>query len=441
MKKDYINSLKNKKCLVIGRGKTGISVVKLLNQHSINYRIYDEGMKDHELTNKALISKKDIELEIGSFELLVTSPGMQVDAPILQLAMKHHIPIVTDLDIFYSIYIGHITSVTGSNGKSTTLKLIQFLDLKKGIKTLLGGNYGIPALELPYDFSGGAVIEISSFQAEFLSTFNAEISVLLNIYDNHLDRHKTKQEYIDLKRKIFLRSKRGIYFYDDRTVRDIGSEHPNAVAFSISENIENGYFIKNQNEQISIFYNKNLVQLIDRNSKIKDHDLVNLLAAFIVSHEKNQLLLPKNCLQDWHPLNYRYQEIFTSSKLTVINDSKSTNLEATIAALNATSGPIVLMIGGKSKGQDFNSLIPLREKEIIKIIAFGSTSEEIKQKLGKYFEIHVANTLNNAVENAVINLEAHYTILFSPGCPSQDMFKDFEERGENFKDLILEKVA
>ncbi len=118
MKKDYINSLKNKKCLVIGRGKTGISVVKLFNQHSINYRIYDEGMKDHELTNKALISKKDIELEIGSFELLITSPGMQVDAPILQLAMKHHIPIVTDLDIFYSIYIGHITSVTGSNGKA-----------------------------------------------------------------------------------------------------------------------------------------------------------------------------------------------------------------------------------------------------------------------------------------------------------------------------------
>jgi len=283
MKKDYINSLKNKNCLVIGRGKTGISVVKLFDQHSINYRIYDEGMKDHELINKALISKKDIELEVGTFELLITSPGMQVDAPILQLAMKHHIPIVTDLDIFYSIYNGHITSVTGSNGKSTTLKLIQFLDLKKGIKTLLGGNYGIPALELPYDFSGSAVIEISSFQAEFLTIFNAEISVLLNIYDNHLDRHKNKQEYIDLKRKIFLRSKRGIYCYDDRTVRDIGSEHPNAVAFSTSENIEDGYFIKSQNEQISIFYNKNLVQLIDGNSKIKDHDLVNLLAAFIVS--------------------------------------------------------------------------------------------------------------------------------------------------------------
>ncbi len=441
MKKDYINLLKNKKCLVIGRGKTGKSVAKFFDQHSIKYRIYDEAMKDHDLINNTLISKKDFELEIASFELLITSPGMQVDAPILRLAIKHHIPILTDLDIFYSIYSGHITSVTGSNGKSTTLKFIQFLDSKKGINTLLGGNYGIPALELPHDYTGDAIIEISSFQAEFLSAFNAEISVLLNIYDNHLDRHKNKQEYINLKRKIFLRSKRGVYLYDDRTVRDIGSEHPDAVAFSTSVDIENGYYISSQNEQISIFYNQNLVQLIDSNSKIKDHDLVNLLAAFVVSHEKKQLLLPKNCLQDWHPLNYRYQEIYTNSKLTVINDSKSTNLEATIAALNATSGPIVLMIGGKSKGQDFNSLIPLRVKEIIKIIAFGSTSQEIKQKLGNYFEVHVANTLSDAIENAFINMKSHYTILFSPGCPSQDMFKDFEERGENFKDLILEKVA
>lgn len=407
--------------LIYGKGKTGSSVYKFCERHNINAKLVDDKDFNSDILNKV----KEI----------IVSPGIPFYHNIFKLAKKNKIPIISDIEFGYRFYKGKIIAITGTDGKTTTSSLIYKIlkDAKKDV--YIGGNYGIPFLEIVEKNNNNsiAVLELSSFQLYSIKNFKADISLILNIDTDHLDWHKKRKHYILSKLKIIKNQTKDDLLIINSKIKNLikGKTCPKTLTVDINKYI-NENLLKIENIEIDI-----------NNLKLKGkHNLENI--AFAVLTTLNLGINPekiKKSVEDFKPIPHRLEFIKNINGIEIYNDAKSTTVHATEKAIQSFNKKIILIIGGINKGSDFSILNKYKNK-IKAFILIGRDKHQIKEQLtsDKSFiyntNIFLENTLEDAVKKAFEIAKENEIVLFSPACASFDMFKNYIDRGEKFKEIV-----
>ncbi|WP_017753630.1 UDP-N-acetylmuramoyl-L-alanine--D-glutamate ligase [Calidifontibacillus oryziterrae] len=433
-----------KKILVLGLAKSGYAAAKILHDLGANvtvndYQSLDESEEASELVRNGIVvigGGHPDNLMDNHFDLIVKNPGIPYSNIVLKKATEEGIPIITEVEIAYTISEADIIGITGSNGKTTTTTLIYEI-LKAGHKNpKLSGNIGLVACEVAAKTKEDEllVMELSSFQLMGIRQFKPKVSVLLNLFNAHLDYHGTKEEYGKAKANIFKNQTDtdfAVVNYDDTDVVELAKHtRANVVYFSVSKNIKKGVYIV----EGKIFYNDEAI--IDLTDILLPglHNLENILAAIaatkILGTSNNAI---KEVLQTFTGVKHRLQYVETINGRKFYNDSKATNILATQKAISAFSEPMILLAGGLDRGNSFDELIPALKK-VKAVITFGQTAEKISnaaKQAGINTIKHVDN-VEKAVPLAYDLADEGDVILLSPACASWDQFKTFEERGDMF---------
>ena len=473
---DIFDPVKNKNLLVIGLGKTGISVIKKLlgpcssitgidSNPELNLEDAFNGFQYAEHDNLKILLGKNISGEKEIFkktDLVIISPGVAGDFPIIKLATEHGIPIWSELELAWRLLSNEAQNktiaVTGTNGKTTVVNLIGKILDDSGNNCIVCGNVGLPLIDTidpgnsdsDYQKNLIRVIEVSSFQLERVYDFKPHISVILNITSDHIDRHETLENYIDLKLKLILKQNENdwsIINTDDRNINEKikiilknRSRLPEIVKFGLESK-----------EKIDLFYENNHIYYrigkssgdIDiKNTLLKGkHNISNIMAsiaaAVLMGAGKKSI---EGTIDSFKPLDHRLEYLGYIKGLRCFNDSKSTNPDATIVAINDFGKEITLIMGGKDKDMDFSELIPVLNKKVKNLILIGETSSSIYKEVMKSscdYNVYKCGTLEEAVRKGFEVAVPGEVLMLSPACASMDMFKDYKERGNRFKNLVF----
>lgn len=433
------------KVLVLGLARSGMAVANLLLTSGIEVTVNDRNEdKTEQIEN---LIRNGAEVILGShpasildgIQLIIKSPGIPYDHQLIKLALNMDLPIITDIELIQYVFSGPIIGITGSNGKTTTTRLVEEMFKADDIKCTVAGNIGIPVSEVAPTIPENRklVLELSSFQLLGIETFKPHISVLLNIYDAHLDYHKTRENYEQAKFNIFKNQNNSdylVYNLDDDTVREAVKQAESIlVPFSQIECLEEGVWVKNR----KIYFMKEEIIHQDKIVLAGDHHLENILAAIAVAkiNGVSKEAIEKT-LTSFRGVKHRLQFVDEIKKRRFYNDSKATNMLATIKALQAFDSPIILLAGGLDRGDDFKSLIPFLTN-VKSMIVFGENAEKLI-KIAKKCSLSVQR-VRDVEEAAIVAYEKSVegdTILLSPASASWDQYRSFEERGDMFINTV-----
>ncbi|WP_457641779.1 UDP-N-acetylmuramoyl-L-alanine--D-glutamate ligase [Persephonella sp.] len=414
--------------LIYGKGKSGNAVARLLEKKNIDYKITDD--KDFKPSDLKNINE------------IVVSPGIPFFHPVFKLAREKRIPIIGEVELAYKFFKGKVIAITGTDGKSTTAKLIHHLIGNE--KAQIGGNYGTPFSELILKSSRKTtVLELSSFQIYSLKNFKPEIAVFLNFSTDHLDWHRKLCHYKLSKYKLFRNQTEKditILNYDDTVVKNC-TTRGRKYYFSLKKlprNVYGAYFEKNK----IILKIKNQKMEIDSSViPLKGlHNIQNAMAAVLTAYFYGiKFEIIKERLKTFEPLPHRMEYIETINGIQFYNDAKATTVQAVKKALQSFNGKkIVLITGGINKGGDFSVLKDELKKNVKKVFIIGKDKEQIFSMIKDYTSCEKVDTLESAVNHAYLTAEKGDVILLSPGCASFDMFKNYKDRGDRFKNLVKE---
>lgn len=439
---------KEKKILVLGLAKSGFAAAKILKNMGATVTVNDQKPVDDSPEVKELLAL-GIEFIGGGhppdlierpFNLIVKNPGIPYRNPVLQKAQENNIPIITEVEIAYLISEADIIGITGSNGKTTTTTLIHEILKEDHKHPLIAGNIGTVACEVAAKAAKEEVIvmELSSFQLMGTEKFRPKISVLLNIFNAHLDYHGTKEEYGKAKANILKNQTANDFAVinaDDPLVMELAkSTQATLVPFSVRQTIENGAYIKED----QIFFKNEAIMAIADIVLPGQHNLENILAtvaAVKLYGASNEAI--KHVLQTFTGVEHRLQYVETINGRKFYNDSKATNILATQKAISAFTDPTILLAGGLDRGNSFDELIPSLRR-VKGVITFGQTAEKIIEA-AKEAGINLIKRVDNvekAVQEAYDISEEGDVILLSPACASWDQFKTFEQRGDMFVESV-----
>ncbi len=389
---------------------------------------------------------------ILSSQLIVISPGVRSDLPILEDARRRKIPVISEIELAYQFCPCKIVAVTGTNGKTTTVKLIAHL-LKEKFKVYECGNLDIP-VEIPFSSIAEklnpediVVLEVSSFQLQNTISFRPNISLILNITPDHLNMHKDMADYVNAKTKIFSNQRDEdftILNYSDPYLLEMKDKiHSHIYYFSLNKPILKGTYI---NSGDIVFSENGKAETICRKDVfplLGDHNLENCLAGVVVARllglNKSQI---EKGLKSFENVEHRLEKVGEIRGVEFINDSKSTNVDCVEKALLTLQSPLLLILGGRDKGNDYSQVEELIREKVRFIFAIGESKEKIKRNLEGTVPIFTHERLEEAVEFALKNAEPGDKILLSPACASFDMFTDYKERGKIFKEIFnrLKKI-
>ncbi len=436
--------IKNKKFLILGMGKTGISTLDFLVKEGAEIRVSDSGTDISNKNEMESYIKKGVLFEFGKHSLqnfdwadtVVLSPGVPFNIEYVQSAINKGVNVISEIELAFNFIRKPIIGVTGSNGKTTTTTLINKILEESGYKVFMGGNIGTPLIDIAnnnniYDF---ILLELSSFQLQGIKSFKPYISVCLNIYPNHLDHHRDFEEYVDSKLNIFKNQTANdwaILNSDSSVLIDkFNNSNPRTLTFGSSDKAdayEQSYIITYANE----IYDLRDIKLLGK------HNLENAMAAILVCRILDcdkSIIQP--VISKFNSLPHRIEYIRKYNNAQIFNDSKSTTPHATLMALRSFDSPVILIAGGKDKGLDFTVIKDQIKKKVKHLILVGESSNKIKSIYDKYVPVTVETSLDHAVGRAISYVEDAETILFSPGCSSFDMFVSYEERGRRFKEIV-----
>ena len=382
--------------------------------------------------------------QIYAADLWIISPGIAQDSELVQKAQSNGIPIVSEIEFASWFTEAPILAITGSNGKTTTAHLLAEMIQTDDLHGVLAGNVGIPFtamvledLENP-DPKRVWVLEISSFQMEFIEHFKPYIAIFLNITPDHLNRYPSMKEYIAAKMNMWSRQTAEdfiVYNADDTIlVEEIAESISRKIAFGLRHHPE-AIFQPNRTK----IYTKEHATLIEMDQLALPgrHNLANVLAAATAAHlmgVPNKTI--KATMSQFSGVPHRLEPVAEINGVTYINDSKATNLDAVQVALESFSQPIILLLGGLDKGGDFRSLLPHTHNNLKEVIAFGQAKELILTKLRDAVRSTSVMDLKEALNLAQNCSQPGDVVLLSPGCASFDQFKNFEERGDHFRSLV-----
>lgn len=443
----------NSKYLIIGAGRSGICSAKMLLDLNKEIIIFD-GNK--ELDTEAVCKKignQDIEFILGeitdgdfeNISVCVVSPGVALDNPVLLKAKEKNIPLWSEIELAYLYDKGQIIAITGTNGKTTTTSLVYEIVKSYNKDTLLVGNIEIPytGLALSSRSGGATVAEISSFQLETMVTFKPKVSAILNITPDHLDRHKTMENYIDLKKSITKNQGKDdfcVLNYDDEILREFGKEVGCKVLyFSAEKELADGLYYKDgtvykaENGTATPYITQKDTNLVGK------HNFENIMAAVLMT---SAFGIPdstiKEAIKRFKAVEHRIEFVTEKNGVKYYNDSKGTNTDAAIKAIDAMPSKTVLIAGGYDKKSDYTEWVSRFPKKVRKLILMGQTKENIAaacEKIG--FKDYVfAESIEQAVSIAKKEAKPGDCCLLSPACASWGMFKNYQQRGDMFKDFV-----
>lgn len=445
--------LKDKNVLVLGLGISGVSTVKALDKLGANMVISDtksqEELKDYideikDIDVKYVLGTNKVLLE--DIDLIVKSPGVPLDLQIIKEAKTKDIEVITDLELAYRINPNrNIIAITGTNGKTTTATLTGEYFKKAGYNTYVMGNIGVGVLWNMINSRDDDifVIEASSFQLENTYEFKPKISLILNITPDHLNWHKTFKNYVNAKKKIFKNQGKDEYTvlnYDDPLLRDMKDEiKSNLIWFSVDKELSKGIYIE---DGYIVIDDGNEIKKVVKTEEIKilgKHNLENALASVAVGWIMGlDIDIIRDVLKTFPGVEHRIEYVDTIDGVKFYNDSKGTNSDASIKAIEAVSSPIILIAGGMDKGTEFDDFILSFNGKVKALVLLGETKEKIKETADKYgFEkVYLVKDMEEAVRKSFQLANRGDNILLSPACASWDMYHSFEARGEHFKGIV-----
>ncbi len=435
--------------LVVGISKSGVAATNFLLSRGVKCYIVDEITSDGVLASINMLEQKGavtvsadhIEEIIQEVDIVVISPGVPIDNKIPVCAKKYGKRIIGELELGYIFSNCPIIAVTGTNGKTTTCSLIADILTRAKIKNYLVGNIGIPYTSKINDmgYNTVAVTEVSSFQLESMSSFTPHVAVVTNISEDHLSRHYNMQNYIYLKSKILYNLRESEYAvlnYDDYVTRNFAEKTKGKIIyFSTKEKID-GVYIED-----GIIYYKGLPVMEKNLINIKgEHNLYNILAAVAVC---KAIKIPDSDIAEgiieFKGIKHRIEFIKNVNGIDFYNDSKATNVDSTLKALNSMEKNTVLILGGKDKGQSYDELFSeCKKRNVVKTVLYGETRYKMikSAERAEYKNFCVATNLFSAVKLAYNEAKEGECVLLSPACSSFDEFSGFEERGEKFCQIV-----
>lgn len=447
-------NLREKRVLIIGAARSGIATAEFLQANGAKVILNDLKTIDQIYDTVNHLNKLGVELYLGEpfdissqeIDFLVVSPGVPTTNNIITKALSLNIPVISEIELASKFCHAPIVSITGTNGKTTTTALTGqiFLDARK--HTLIGGNIGSPFIGQVNNITKESVVvlELSSFQLETCQSFRPKVAAILNITPDHLDRHLTMENYVSAKSNIFVNQQSEDYLilnYDDSIVAELANEAKSHVLFfSRKHSLESGIYVSYDRLVIKwlgkIYDICSTNEIYIKGSHNLENAMVAALAAFVLGISPESI---RETLRTFPGVSHRLEFVAKIDGITYINDSKGTNPDASIKALEAYNKPLILIAGGKSKGSDFTLFAEKIKEAVKKVVLIGEAAGEIKTALDKvgYFSYIEAKSMANAITISTNEAETGEIILLSPACASFDMFKNFEERGEVFKDLVL----
>lgn len=449
-------NLKDKNILIFGLSITGIAAVKALYNEGVKLTVLDSRKEDDENIKNALKKLTEFknvnyvfganELDLNGFDLILKSPGIKPDIPILNNARDRGIEILSDIELAYRLNkTKHIIAITGSNGKTTTSTLVYEILKNSGKKSHLVGNVGVGILEEIVNATNEDyfIIECSSFQLENTMEFSPEVSLITNITPDHLDWHGNFQNYANAKYKILKNQKQ-----NDITVLNVDDsylmEHipaTNSKLIKVSKNKLNSDGAYISNEKIFINDNSKEIEIMNL-SDIKllgIHNLENILCAVAISYFIGiDIESIRNTISKFMGVEHRIEFVRELNGVKFYNDSKGTNPDSTIKAIEAVDSPIILIAGGYDKGTSFDELAELLYKKVYLLILMGTTKEKIRNSAVRagFTNIEYVENMNEAVNLAFDSSVKGNNILLSPACASWGMYNNYEERGRDFKNIV-----
>jgi len=447
--------LRHQKVLVIGMARSGISVAKILDRLGA-YVIMNDLKEEKKLTDlindvKPYVKEFILGNHVTNFDaidLIVLSPGVPLDIEPLNLARQQGIRIVGELELAYNLLAGEFIAITGTNGKTTTTALVGDIFDNAGLHNHVVGNIGLPVISKMFDSYEETylITEVSSFQLETIENFKPKISAILNITPDHLNRHKTMHAYIDIKKKIFMNQKNHDYLvlnYDQAITKKIGEEalEVNIVYFSLKNILSEGIFVKDEEIIIKDGDLELSVCKTDDIFILGDHNIENALAATAIAYYAGiNIEVIANTLRSFKGVEHRIEFVRTVNDVKFYNDSKGTNPEATIKAIQAMVGDTILIAGGMDKGSDFTPLIKTFDDKVRALVLFGETKNILKDAALKNSscDVYTVDNLKDAINKSMEVSKPKDSILLSPACASWDMYESYEHRGLEFKSIVLE---
>src|SRR5215831_4553748 len=452
---DFLMELNGKRTLVVGLGKSGVASALFMKAHGARVTVSDTKSGDELRNEIPVLLDHGITVETGGHgertfrgqDLIVVSPGVPVDAPPLVQARSLGGSVIGEIELAAQFLPGPIVAITGSNGKTTTTTLTGEIMTAAGLSALVGGNIGTPAISLAERATPDTVIvlEISSFQLETIQTFRPKIAVILNVTPDHLDRHRTFEIYVDAKARIFENQQAtdfAVLNADDPTCVAMAKRTKAQVFwFSRQKEVERGAWVRDGN---ILFLDGRGQREILQVSEIPlkgAHNLENVLAAVCAGALMG--CVPEKIRQavhDFKAVEHRLEFVVTIGGVDYYNDSKATNVDATIKALESFPANIHLILGGKDKGSDYTVLNDLIRQRVKRIYTIGAAAAKIESQV-KGAEVVHAETLENAIRKAHAVAKSGDVVLLAPACASFDQFKSYEHRGKMFKEIVRGLVS
>ncbi len=443
-----------KNYLIVGAGRSGIAAGKMLSQLGETFTIYDSKCDlDTKNISAQISDATDIPFLLGDvsadqlsgFDICVVSPGVPLDTPIMKTVADCNIPVYSEIELAYLYDKGSIIAITGTNGKTTTTSLVYEIMRDYDKDTLLVGNIEIPytGLALTSKEGGATVAEISSFQLETMITFKPKVSAILNITPDHLDRHKTMENYADIKKSIAKNQGADdfcILNYEDPYLKDFGAELGcKAVYFSAYRELTDGWYYKDgtiyetENGNATAFIN------VDESNLVGLHNYENIMAAAAMTKSYG---VPdetiKNVIRKFRAVEHRIEFVATKNGVKYYNDSKGTNTDAAIKAIDAMPSTTVLIGGGYDKDADFSEWVSHFSGKVRKLVLIGQTAEKIAKSCDDigFTDYCFAESLEEAVKLCADSAKEGDCCLLSPACASWGMFKCYQQRGDMFKEYV-----
>jgi UDP-N-acetylmuramoylalanine--D-glutamate ligase len=443
--------LLNKRALVVGLGRSGIASALFLRAQGAHVTVSDAKPQQELGEEIPKLLDQGIAVETGGHgertfrgqDLIVVSPGVPLDSPALLRARAMGELVMGEIELAAHFLPRQLIAITGSNGKTTTTTLTGDIVAAGGIRTLVGGNIGIPAISLAEKASKDAIIilEVSSFQLETIQTFRPKIAVVLNITPDHLDRHRTFNAYLNAKARIFENQNAedfAVLNADDPVCAGLQSRTRAQVFwFSRKKHLEQGACARGGHLVFrSSAGERDLIPISEIPLK-GAHNLENVLAATcaatLIGCEPQQI---RQAVRDFRAVEHRLEYVATVAGVEYYNDSKATNVDATIKALESFPANIHLILGGKDKASDYTLLNELLRSRVKCVYTIGSAAPKIELQIKDAAEIVRAVTLENAVQQASEAAKPGDVVLLAPACASFDQFCNYEHRGKVFKETV-----
>jgi UDP-N-acetylmuramoylalanine--D-glutamate ligase len=429
-----------KHSLIVGLGATGAAVARYLTERGERVRVIDSRVDPPGLSDlRAALPAVEISLEtlderwLADASRVLLSPGLPYDLPLAVEARRRGLAVIGDIELFALAVRAPVIAVTGSNGKSTVTTLASKLLESQGLRAPAGGNLGPPALDLLGVEADAYVLEISSFQMETTDSLAPLAAAVLNVSPDHLDRHGTLELYAGLKEKLLKAAEHAVVNADDPLVAAMGARHAHVVPFSVRTELAHGYSIVARDGERWLARDREPLLRAAELGIRGTHNEANALAALALTAELNvDLEAALDVLRAFTGLPHRCQRVAERHGVVFVDDSKGTNVGATLAALEGLAGPLVLIAGGLHKGQDLTPLAAGARGKLRAAVLIGAAAPELSRVLEPICPTVRATSMADAVARSAELAQRGDTVLLSPACASQDMFRDYRERGELF---------